>query len=44
MPVYQPHTLGYRIVRGTTRSIIYLSIWFALVLGAPALVFLILGR
>jgi hypothetical protein len=43
-PFYQPPTLGRKIVHSLAASLYYCGIWLALIIGAPALVFLIVGR
>lgn len=43
-PFYQPPTLGRKIVRPVVCFFFYLALWMALIIGAPALVFLIVGR
>lgn len=37
-------TIGRQIVRPVVSFLFYMGVWMALIIGAPALVFLILGR
>ena len=41
---YQPPTMGRKIVHPILSFLFYGGIWMALIIGAPALVFLIEGR